>query len=171
MQGGSHFFYNAISILKWESIEKPYHSQGAGHFSYIVVNFHPEVRIYWKTLPLAGGSHHFSYIAANFHPEVRIYWKTLPLAGGSHFSYIAANFHPEVRIYWKTLPLEGGSHFSYTEANFYSEVRIYWKTLPFARQQSLFLHCSNLPSTCQKKINLNQSFQLICTTCKKKIII
>ncbi len=28
--------------------------QGGSHFSYNAVNFHPEVRIYWKTLPLAG---------------------------------------------------------------------------------------------------------------------
>ncbi len=44
-------FLNVTSILNWKSIEKPY---SAGHFSYIVVNFLPEVRIYWKTLAFAG---------------------------------------------------------------------------------------------------------------------
>ncbi len=48
-----------------------------------------------------------SYIAVNFHPEVRIYWKTLPLAGRQPLSHTAVNFHSQVRIYWKTVPLAG----------------------------------------------------------------
>ncbi len=75
---------------------------------------------------------------------------TLRFAGRQSLFHIAVNFHPEVRIYWKLYHLQGGSQFSYIAVNLHPEVRIYWKTLPLALRQSLFLHCSKLPSWSEK---------------------
>ncbi len=109
--------------MKWESIEKPYHLQGGVHFSYIAANFHPEVRIYWKTVPLAG--RHSLFLHCSNLPSwsenllknhttcrVAVIFRTLQqtsilkwesiekpyhLQGSSHFSYITVIFREHVK--------------------------------------------------------------------------
>ncbi len=124
--------------------------QGGSHFSYNAVNFHPEVRIYWKTLSLARRQLLFLHcsklpswsenLLKNLTTRKALVtfltlqqtsiqkWESIKKLyhsqGAGHFSYIVANFHPEVRIYWKKhYHLQGGSHFSDTAIIFFEHVK------------------------------------------------
>ncbi len=127
--------------------------QGGSHFSYNAVNFHPEVRIYWKTLPLAGWQSLFLHCSKLPSWSENLLKNLTTCRAAVTFPTLQQTSTLKWESIEKPYHLQGGSHFSYIAANF-PEVRIYWKTLPLARQQSLFLHCSNLPWISQKKIQI-----------------
>ncbi len=61
MQGSRRFSHHKLAPRSENLLKKPDQMQGGRRFSYITVNFHPEVRFYLKRKPyqMQGGRHVF----------------------------------------------------------------------------------------------------------------
>ncbi len=124
---------------------------GGSHFSYNAVKFQSEVRVYWKTLPLTGRWSLFLHCSKLPSWSENLLKNLTTCTAAVAFLTSQQTSILKWEYIEKPYHLQGGSHFFYIVTNFHPEVRIYWKTLTLAMWQSLFLHCSNLPWTCQKK--------------------